>query len=256
MSEAAYTRYRSRRTSARKPLMAPVPPRDSHGGGDSGPSGLRRRHPRSSGLWLVRITTRLVIFAGVAAFIYAGWTFGYGYYNVRVGQEQLRSQYSFSGSASVDADYLLAEATAMAANLDYLEPVGEISIPGIDSRWMIVEGSDDFALTRGPGHIEETAIPGMGGNFAVAGDRVLYGAPFLNLDDVAVGDEITVRMAYATFVYRVTETFIVTPEDVSVLQPPGYEAITLLTCDPPWDIKQRIVIRGRLEQTLSAGSGS
>jgi sortase A len=218
---------------------------------------LKKKRPqprRFSGLWFVKKITLLVILSGIALFLYAGGTFGYSYYQAKVGQGELRSLFGITGNGSVDSGYINGEADAMASSIDYLDPVGEISIPGIDCRWMIVEGSDDAALTKGPGHIEETQFPGMGGNFVVAGDRVLYGAPFLHLDEVAAGDRITVKMPYATFVYKVRESFIVTPDDVSVLQPPGYEAITLLTCDPPWDIKQRIVIRGELEEVLPAGT--
>ena len=191
---------------------------------------------------------------GLGLIVYAGWVFGYGYVQARAGQEELRSLFSISGSGSVDEGYIQGEAQAMNARLDYLDPVGEIYIPKIDVRWMMVQGSDKEALKKGPGHIVETSLPGAGGNFAVAGDRVLYGAPFLNLNEIAPGDLVKVRMPYGTFTYRVTETFIVTPDDITVLQPVGYDAITLLTCDPPWDIKQRIVIRGSLEEVQPAGT--
>jgi sortase A len=201
---------------------------------------------------LVKIISALVMAAGLAAIVYAAWVFGYGYLHARAEQASLRNEFQAYGSGSLDPQYLKQEAEALDGRLTYLGPVGEITIPKIGINWMVVQGSDNAALEKGPGHIQETQLPGAGGNFAVAGDRVLYGAPFLNLDEVAVGDEIDIKMPYATFVYRVTESFIVTPDDVSVLQPVGYEAITLLTCDPPWDIKQRIVVRGQLESVRPA----
>ena len=176
------------------------------------------------------------------------------YLQTRAGQEAMRSLFSITGNGSVDPNYLRREAEALDARLNKLDPVGEINIPSIGSRWMIVEGADGEALKKGPGHIQETTLPGAGGNFAVAGDRALYGAPFLHLDEVAVGDTITMKMPYATFIYRATDSFIVTPDDTSVLDPVGYEAITLLTCDPPWGTKQRIVIRGKLEEVKPAGT--
>ncbi len=218
--------------------------------------GSRTANRRFSVVWMIKKATSLAIVAGLLLVAYAAWVFGYGYVEARAGQADLRSMFSFSGSGSVDQEYLRNEAAAMERRLGYLDPVGEISIPGIGVELMVVQGSDKEALRKGPGHIEETQLPGAGGNFAVAGDRVLYGAPFLNLNEVGTGDEITVKMPYATFVYRVRESFIVTPDDVSVLQPVGYEAITLLTCDPPWDIKQRIVVRGELVDVLPAGNGS
>jgi sortase A len=255
MATQEYTRYRTSRFATRKPLVVSSALQTAEAAQEVYRSKKERPGPkRFSGLWYVRKITMLVILAGIAVFMYAGWTFGYGYYQAKVGQGELRSLFGITGSGSVDAEYLHDEAESLSASINYLDPVGEISIPGIDCRWMIVEGSDDDALTKGPGHIEETQMPGASGNFAVAGDRVLYGAPFLHLDEVAVGDRITVKMPYATFVYKVRETFIVTPDDTSVLQPLGYEAITLLTCDPPWDIKQRIVVRGELDRVLPAGT--
>lgn len=262
MATQQYTRYRSSRFAGRKPIAAPAATavesycaEATQVARKAYDSKRRRPRPRRfSGLWFVKKITTLVILAGIALFLYAGWTFGYSYYQARVGQGELRSLFSITGDGSIDSEYLRGEAESLSATISYLDPVGEISIPGIDCRWMIVEGSDDAALSHGPGHIEETSMPGAGGNFAVAGDRVLYGAPFLHLDDVATGDIIKVKMPYATFIYKVKETFIVTPDDTSVLQPVGYEAITLLTCDPPWDIKQRIVVRGELDEVLPAGT--
>lgn len=202
---------------------------------------------------LVKWITTSVLVVALGAVLLVGAKVGYGYLEAWAGQSSLRDLFTITGNGSVDPDYLNSEARAMQAGLNHMDPVGEINIPGIDSRWMIVEGADEAALSKGPGHIEETELPGMGGNFTVAGDRVLYGAPFLHLDEIVPGNIIRVKMPYATFTYRVTETFIVTPEDTSVLEPVGYEAITLLTCDPPWDIKQRIVIRGELDEVEPAG---
>jgi sortase A len=252
-TRATYTKYRTSRFGAR-PLRLPV----SVDGAAVGAFGWKRSRGegrrRFSGASLLKKITTLLMIAGIGMVAYAGSTFGYGYLQARSGQDGLRALFHISGSGSVDPNYLRSEANALAARLNHLDPVGEISIPRIGVQWMIVQGADKEALKKGPGHLEETPLPGAGGNFAVAGDRVLYGAPFLNLDEINPGDEIRVKMAYATFVYRVRERFIVTPDDVSVLQPVGYEAITLLTCDPPWDIKQRIVVRGEIADVLPAGS--
>lgn len=203
---------------------------------------------------VIRWLSTVVMILALAVVLFAGGKVGYGYMQAWAGQDVLRGLFSITGNGSVDPGYLGDEATAMQQRLDHLDPVGEVYIPGIDCRWMIVEGADDKALTKGPGHMEETPLPGAGGNFVVAGDRVLYGAPFLHLDEVGPGDIIKVKMPYATFTYRVTQTFIVTPDDTSVLDPQGYEAITLLTCDPPWDIKRRIIVRGQLDRVEPAGT--
>ncbi|MFA5810215.1 MAG: class E sortase [Thermoleophilia bacterium] len=245
MSTKTYTRYKSGRWGNGRIIHSP-----------SGDSYARSESSQKStgGSGLIKKITTIAMIAGLGLVLYAGWVFGFGYYQARAGQDELKANFAVSGNKSVDNGYLQGEANAMNAGLAYLDPVGEIYLPKIDVRWMMVQGSDKEALKKGPGHIQETTLPGAGGNFAVAGDRVLYGAPFLNLNEITVGDQVKIRMPYGTFIYRVNDTFIVTPDDVSVLQPVGYDAITLLTCDPPWDIKQRIVVRGILESVQPAGT--
>jgi LPXTG-site transpeptidase (sortase) family protein len=256
MKHQAYTKYRAGGFFSGRPLGMHVPIREEM----PTAAGLSSQSPNSNSVKtlstarLIKWIATTVMFGALIVLLYIGGTIGYGYLQAWSGQDSLRALFSVTGNGSVDPAYLSQEAAAMDARLEHLDPVGEIYIQGIDSRWMIVEGADKEALKQGPGHIEETSLPGAGGNFAVAGDRVLYGAPFLHLDEIGVGDTIKVKMPYATFTYRVSETFIVTPEDTSVLEPVGYEAITLLTCDPPWDIKQRIVVRGELEQVQPAGT--
>ncbi|MCW2542026.1 MAG: class sortase [Frankiales bacterium] len=88
-------------------------------------------------------------------------------------------------------------------------PAGEgfanLYIPrfGKDFAWTIVQGTDDAALERGPGHYTDTAVPGQLGNFAVAGHRVGKGEPFLNLDQLVPGDAVVVQTAGNWYVYRV-----------------------------------------------------
>ena len=97
----------------------------------------------------------------------------------------------------------------------------------------------------------------MRGNFAVAGDRVLYGGPFLKLNDVDINDEIYLRTPYGDFSYVVMNKVIIDPDDVSLLQPvPNDELITLITCDPPWGTSHRLIIQGRLIDATVAGSQS
>jgi sortase A len=52
------------------------------------------------------------------------------------------------------------------------------------------------------------------------------------LKDVVAGDSIEVETPAGTDTYRVTRTWIVDPTDVSVLDPTGTRALTLVTCYP------------------------
>ena len=55
------------------------------------------------------------------------------------------------------------------------------------------------------------------------------------------------KTTYGQFAYTVTASKIIEPEDTTILNPPGYDAITLITCDPVWSTAHRLVIQGRLE---------
>lgn len=127
---------------------------------------------------------------------------------------------------------------------------GQIEIPRLGIREWIVQGTSKESLEKGAGHIEGTSMPGLGGNFALAGDRVLYTSPFLRLDQLEVGDELIIHLPYADFTYKAEEKTAVDPNEVSVLNPRGYDSVTLSTCDPPWGLSTRIIIFARLAESV------
>lgn len=137
-------------------------------------------------------------------------------------------------------------AVRFAATLQENQKLGKLQIPQIGISEWLVQGTSKEALTLGAGHIEQTTIPGMGGNFGVAGDRVLYSAPLLRANQLAIGDEIKVEMPYGSFTYQVDGITNVDPENVGVLRPKGYDSITMSTCDPPWQITTRMIISAKL----------
>jgi len=137
-------------------------------------------------------------------------------------------------------------AIAKRAQLSTEQTIAILEIPKIGINAVVVEGTEEGSLRKGIGHLEETALPGMQDNFAIAGDRVLWGGPFLNLDDLAPGDAIRLKTTYADFKYKVTSSVIIVPEDTSVLGGRGKDEITLITCDPPWSTSNRLVVKGEL----------
>src|SRR5262249_8433352 len=50
-------------------------------------------------------------------------------------------------------------------------PLAVLRIPRIHLEVPVLEGTDEIALNRGTGHIEDTAMPGAEGNVGVAGHR-------------------------------------------------------------------------------------
>ncbi len=123
-------------------------------------------------------------------------------------------------------------------------PAGVLSIPRFSLRVPIFDGTGEFELNRGVGHIEGTAFPGMSGNAGIAGHRDGF---FRVLKDIEVGDVISVRTRDGDTAYRVEETLIVDPEDVYVLDPTDHASITLVTCYPFYiagNAPRRFIVRG------------
>ena len=130
--------------------------------------------------------------------------------------------------------------------------IGEIRLPRIDERFVVVKGSGTAALRKGPGSYDGIGLPGTPGTAAIAGHRTTYGAPFHDLDELKPGDPVTVVMPYATFTYRVERTRIVEPDDLSVLTRRRYDRLVLSACHPLYSAQQRIVVLARLERTVPA----
>jgi sortase A len=115
----------------------------------------------------------------------------------------------------------------------------------------------------GIGHYPGTVMPGQVGNFAMAGHRTTYGKPFADADKLEVGDALVVQTADAWFVYEVTTTKIVKPNDVYVIGPnplnpgnaPTAASITLTTCHPKFSAAQRMIVHGELKYWAPVGVG-
>ena len=108
-------------------------------------------------------------------------------------------------------------------------PLGVIEIPSLRLQVPILEGTDDLTLDRGVGHIAGTASPGESGNIGIAGHRDGF---FRGLKDIHVGDTIDLQSQQGNSHYRVDEIQIVSPNDVSVLEPRTRPSLTLVTCYP------------------------
>ena len=136
-------------------------------------------------------------------------------------------------------------ARSLKRRLDEGDAAGRIRIPDIDANFVVVEGTDDNDLRKGPGFFPETPFPGAGGTSAIAGHRTTYMAPFRNVDDLERGDEIVVEMPYARFEYRVERTRIVDPDAMWVTERVGYERLVLTACHPLYSAAERIVVFAR-----------
>ena len=122
-------------------------------------------------------------------------------------------------------------------------PLAVLRIPKIRLEVPVLPGTDDHTLDRAAGHIEDTAQPGMDGNSGIAGHRDGF---FRGLKDITPGDMIELDTLQGTDVYRVERTWVVKPEDVSVLDPTPKPALTLVTCYPFYFVgsaPERFIVR-------------
>jgi sortase A len=130
------------------------------------------------------------------------------------------------------------------------EPLAVLRIPRINVEAPVLEGTDDWTLNRGVGHIEHTPEPGADGNSGIAGHRDGF---FRALKDIHVGDLLEIETVQSVERYRVERTWIVEPEDVTVLDPTQSPSVTLVTCYPFYFVgsaPRRFIVRAvRTEST-------
>jgi len=107
----------------------------------------------------------------------------------------------------------------------------------------VLRGTTEVVLKKGPGWYEQSALPGEG-NTAIAGHRTMYGGWFSNINQLKVGDLITLSYGDDRYTYEVEKVFAVNSNDWSVLDPCGYNVLTLTTCKKD-DSLHRLVVRAK-----------
>jgi sortase A len=146
---------------------------------------------------------------------------------------------------------LKLEASAYELSLKNGAAVGRIVIPRIGLKMVVVEGTTESDLARGPGHYdlasgEATGLPGMGGVIAIAGHRTTYLHPFRHIDDLHSGNQIYLVMPYGTFRYTVYRHEVVSSTDWSILRRNSFEELVLSACHPLYSATHRWVVFARL----------
>jgi sortase A len=109
------------------------------------------------------------------------------------------------------------------------EVIGTLWIPRLKRSISIIEGTGSQELKMGVGHYQGSVLPGVSDNSVLAGHR---DSVFRNLGELKLGDLMTVRTQYGTFVYEVQKTRIVKADDRTVIVPTKGAVLTLSTCYP------------------------
>lgn len=144
-------------------------------------------------------------------------------------------------------------ARRLRSDLDRGKGAGRLKIDRIDANFVIVNGSDQPSLRKGPGIYDDVPFPGAPGTTAIAGHRTTYGAPFRKIDKIKRGDDIVVEMRYGTFTYEVERTQIVKPTALEVIRRVSYDRLVLSACHPLYSAAKRYIVFARLVAAQAQG---
>lgn len=167
-------------------------------------------------------------------------------------QSGLTSSYAEVTRVLADESALDEADQAQETKQETLEPGGQVmaivEIDKIDLKLPVLEGATKENMKHAAAHMKETASLGEKGNAAIAAHRArTNGRLFNRLNEVEMGDVITVRTKDKTYDYEVYNISIVEPTDVSVLNGNDEDTIlTLITCDPLVNPTHRLIVHARL----------
>ena len=190
-----------------------------------------------------RLVSLLMIAIGVALLGYVAseyWGMYRSQQTLEAEWERQAAHVNAPGQATISPDQMLTR----------------VIIPKISMDAIVVEGASRKALSAGPGHVKETAMPGENGNAVITAHRDTF---FRHIYELVKGDQIQVRRNGHVFTYEVTAKRIVEPEDVSVLKQTNEPQLTLITCYPTYYIgpaPKRLVVFSKLVDSSEYGQAS
>lgn len=226
----------------------------------------RPKQPRDWRFW-VGLVGRTFIVTGLLMFAFVAYQLWGTAIQTAAAQDDLRGQFdqALQSTSSVTTTTIVTGSTettepgattststipvAAPSQIQQGDPIALLRIPKIGVDNAVVEGVGLGDLKKGPGHFPETPMPGQLGNAAIAGHRTTYGQPFYRLDELGAGDRIEVDTRFGSFVYEVTDTFVVEPSEYSKVIPTTDQTVatlTLATCTPRYTANQRLIVTATL----------
>jgi sortase A len=127
------------------------------------------------------------------------------------------------------------------------EQANRIQIPAIGVDAPIVQGDGWEQLKKGVGQHIGSANPGEKGNVVLSAHNDIFGEIFRDLDRLEPGDEITVYTNQRAYTYVVSESQVVEPTQVEVMDNTSQPTLTLISCYPYLVDDQRIAVTSRLQ---------
>jgi sortase A len=175
---------------------------------------------------LRRWLARLLIAGGALALIWVVTTLVLASFHRRQDEAALERMRT---SPAAQPEPAPQEPPTLPASLATGEPIGTLELVRVGLSGVVVEGDSDAVLDRAIGHLPDTPLPWNIGNSALAAHR---DALFRPLKGVRLGDVLRLKTPHGDFDYRVKETLIVQPDNLSVLDPTPVPMLTLISCYP------------------------
>jgi sortase A len=127
------------------------------------------------------------------------------------------------------------------------EQANRLQIPALGVDAPIVQGDGWEQLKKGVGQHIGSADPGEKGNVVLSAHNDIFGEIFRDLDRLKPGDEITVYTNQRAYTYVVSESQVVEPTQVGIMENTSQPTLTLISCYPYLVDDQRIAITSRLQ---------
>jgi len=127
------------------------------------------------------------------------------------------------------------------------EHATRIQIPALDVDAPIVQGDGWEQLKKGVGQHVGSANPGDQGNIVLSAHNDIFGELFRDLDRLKVGDQVILYTNQRAYTYVVSDSKVVEPTQVDVMESTSLPSVTLISCYPYLVDNQRIVVFARLQ---------
>jgi sortase A len=109
------------------------------------------------------------------------------------------------------------------------DQIGVLSIPALNQKWPIIEGTEEAELEKGVGHFSQSVLPGLSDNCVLSGHRDTV---FSEIGKLVIGDELVVETVAGKFTYEISNIRIVDKDDRTVIVPTDHAVLTVTTCYP------------------------
>lgn len=109
------------------------------------------------------------------------------------------------------------------------QTIGLLTIPALNKRLPIIEGTGVAELKKGVGHYSQSVLPGEADNCVLSGHRDTV---FRRLGELKKGDRFIAETAAGRFTYQISRIRIVDKDDRTVIVPTDHAVLTVTTCYP------------------------